>query len=67
LPKDSWIGGAAANFITADGGVTDQAHVPGDRHHRLCRIDGKAANLARFITDQASTPNCPSSPTSTAR
>jgi hypothetical protein len=27
LPKDSWIGGAAANFITADGGVTDQAHV----------------------------------------
>lgn len=50
LPNGSWIGGTAANFITADGGVTDQAHV------LVTDITDYAASVDVRVYDEASLP-----------
>lgn len=51
LPKGAWIGGTSANFITPDGGVTDQTHV------LATDITDHAASADIKVYDAASLPD----------
>ncbi len=51
LPKGAWIGGTSANFITADGGTTDQTHV------QVTDITDHAASIVIKVYDEASLPS----------
>jgi len=50
LPKGAWIGGTSANFITADGGATDQAHV------LVTDLTDHVASVDIRVYDEASLP-----------